>query len=167
MPSPVPVPDASAALARHPEWLERTAWLLDSYRRWVGAELIARGSTPDDEARRLYEAPRVVVAHGTEADPILCYANAAALRLWEAELDALLAMPSRLTAEPVHRDERARLLQRTAEQGYVDDYQGIRISARGRRFRIHRATVWNVVDGEGRPAGQAATFTDWTPLGEE
>jgi hypothetical protein len=29
---------------------------------------------------------------------------------------------------------------------------------------IEQATVWNVSDTEGRPAGQAATFAEWAML---
>jgi hypothetical protein len=64
----------------------------------------------------------------------------------------------------VHRDERARLLERTHRDGYVDDYAGIRISQSGRRFRIEQAIVWNLVDAAGQHYGQAATFDTWTPL---
>ena len=87
---------------------------------------------------RLFEAPFVVVAHGQQADPIFNYANRLALELWEIDLPRLLVTPSRLTAEPVHRQERERLLEQTARQGFVDNYQGIRITASGRRFRIER-----------------------------
>ncbi len=145
-------------------WIERTGRMLDSYRHWLGQELIERTGDPLGDSRRLFEAAFVVVAHGEEADPILNYANRAALELWETDLDTLLAMPSRLTAEPVHREERARLLERTARHGYVDDYQGIRIASSGRRFRIERATVWNVLDQSGHKIGQAATFSAWQIL---
>jgi len=126
--------------------------LLDSFARLLGRELV------------LFRAPFVVVSHGTEADPILNYGNAAALALWELDFDALLRTPSRLTAEPLHRDERARLLERTLRDGFVDDYAGVRISSTGRRFRIERATVWNLFDTAGGHRGQAATFDRWTPL---
>lgn len=149
-----------------PAWVERTRQLLDSYRQWLGSELLSRGDSDEDDARRLFEAPFVVVAHGTETDPILNYANRAALNLWETDLASLLSMPSRLTAEPVHRDERAEMLARTARDGYIDDYSGIRIAATGKRFRIAQAIVWNVVDAEGAPSGQAATFSEWTPLAD-
>lgn len=142
-------------------WVEHTQLLLDSYRHWVGRDLLVPRVAPAADARALYEAPFVVVSHGTEADPILNYGNRTALDLWELDLDRLLRTPSRLTAEPVHRDERARLLARTARYGYVDDYSGIRITATGRRFRIGRATVWNLVDSRGAYAGQAATFDAW------
>jgi hypothetical protein len=106
-----------------------------------------------------------VVAHGTGPDPLLTYANAAALKLWEMDPDTLIRTPSRLTAEPVHRDERARLLERTSRDGFVDDYSGVRISKTGRRFMIERAIVWNLDDESGTVLGQAATFDRWTPLG--
>ena len=57
--------------------------LLDSFARLLGRELIARAGTAAEQAERLFQAPFVVVSHGTEADPILNYGNAAALALWE------------------------------------------------------------------------------------
>ncbi len=138
--------------------------LLDSFARHLGRELVARRGTDAEQAERLFVAPIVVVSHGTEADPVLNYGNAAALALWEMTWEELTRTPSRLTAEPVHRDERARLLSRTREQGYVDDYSGVRISKSGKRFRIAQAIVWNLVDATGAPCGQAATFDHWKPL---
>jgi hypothetical protein len=147
-----------------PDWITRTQILLDSYRRLLGTELMPREGTAAEQSESLFRAPFVVVAHGTEADPILNYANQAALNLWETDLETLLAMPSRKTAEPVHRDERARLMQRVTDEGFIDDYSGIRISATGKRFLIRRAVVWNLVDAAGNYAGQAATFSEWEML---
>lgn len=144
-------------------WIDHTRILLDSYRHWLKSDLIPR-ATPEDDARTLYLAEFVVVSHGTQPDPVLNYGNAIALRLWEMDAKTLLQTPSRLTAEPLHRDERARLLERTTRDGYVDDYQGIRISATGKRFRIHRAIVWNLIAPQGDRVGQAATFAEWEPL---
>ena len=142
--------DNSSPPQRQADWIERTGRLLDSYRHWLGHELIDRAGDAAAQSERLFEAPFVVVAHGEQADPIFNYANRLALQLWEMDLATLLVTPSRLTAEPVHRQERERLLERTARQGFVDDYQGIRISSTGRRFRIQRAIVWNVLDITGR-----------------
>ena len=144
--------------------IEHVQVLLDSFSRFLGRDLIPRDAPAADQARRLFEAPCVVVSHGTEADPVLNYGNAAALALWEMDWAALVQTPSRLTAEPVHRDERSRLLDRTRRDGYVDDYSGIRIARSGRRFRIERAIVWNLIDAAGQLHGQAATFDRWTPL---
>lgn len=62
------------------------------------------------QAQALFDAPRVVVSHQTQADPVLCYGNRKALALWEMDLATLTSTPSRLTAEPVERAERQRLL---------------------------------------------------------
>jgi hypothetical protein len=138
--------------------------VLDSFARLLGRELMSRVGSVEEQAERLFHAPFVVVSHGTEADPVLNYGNAAALALWEMDFATLTRTPSRLTAESVHRDERARLLERTLRDGYVDDYAGIRISSTGKRFRIEQAIVWNLVDAAGIRHGQAATFDRWTPL---
>ena len=116
------------------------------------------------DALRLFLSPIVVVSHGREDDPLLNYGNQAALALWQMSLSELLGTPSRKTAESVHRSERANLLQRTKEFGFIDDYAGIRISSSGCRFRIRNATVWNVVDADDTYVGQAAAFSDWDAL---
>ncbi|NBC32645.1 MAG: MEKHLA domain-containing protein [Alphaproteobacteria bacterium] len=136
--------------------------LLASFRHFVGRPLLQTGALPAHEAARLlYFAPFVVVSHDGAADPVLTYGNRMALSLWETDWPSLTAMPSRLTAEPVHRDERARLLQATEDKGYIDNYSGIRISTSGRRFRIERAIVWTLIDEDGHRIGQAATFRDF------
>ncbi len=144
--------------------VEHVQMLLDSFARLLDRELIGRHVSADEQAEQLFEAPFIVVSHGTEADPVLNYGNAAALALWEMSWDELTRTPSRLTAEPVHRDERARLLDRTRLHGFVDDYSGIRISKTGRRFRIDQAIVWNLTDAAGQHRGQAATFDRWIDL---
>ena len=148
-----------------PDWVARARLIIESYAALLGRPLIDPEGTDIARAERLYRAPGVVVAHGVELDPLLSYGNDAALRLWEMDADVLLRTPSRLTAEFVHREERARLLERTRREGFVDDYSGIRITRTGRRFRIDQAVVWNLVDPTGEIRGQAATFHEWTPLG--
>ena len=149
---------------REHNWITHTQILLDSYSHWVGAPLLPRTGNAEDQAAALYHAPFVVVSHGTQADPILNYGNATALQLWEVDIPTLLTMPSRLTAEPLHRDERARLLERTTRDGFVNDYRGTRVSSTGKRFLIEQATVWNLVSSNGERLGQAATFSTWKPM---
>jgi len=145
-------------------WLEQTQIILNSWRRYLGYELIERSEDPEDEARRLFEAPFAVVSHGAQSDPILNYGNQVALNLWEMDIPTLTSMPSRMTAEPMHRDERASMMERAARNGYVDDYRGVRISRTGKRFQIDRAIIWNLQNRSGYRVGQAATFSEWTPL---
>ncbi len=148
------------------DWIPQTQLLLDSFQHWLHRELIPRSGSPLDDAQSLFEAAFVVVSHGTETDPILNYGNRTALDLWEIDIPTLLVTPSRMTAEPMHRDERARLLARTTEHGYVDDYRGIRISQGGKRFEIEQAIVWNLIDADGHHRGQAATFSEWKPFSD-
>ncbi len=134
--------------------------LLDSYRKLTGRELVPAGD-PVRRARALYEAGFVVVSHDTAADPVFNYANLAAQRLFEMDWNSFVALPSRLSAGPMHRDERRRLLEVVTRNGYIDDYSGIRVTRSGRQFRVEAATVWNLADGDGNYAGQAATFSRW------
>lgn len=133
----------------------RIALIATSFERLLGRPLVAPG---DDVVAALWAAPDAIVAHGTEADPIFFFGNRAALAAFETDVAAFTALPSRLSAEAPQREERQRLLDRVSQDGFIDDYAGLRISATGRRFGIERAIVWNLVDAEGLGHGQAATF---------
>ncbi|NJK47148.1 MEKHLA domain-containing protein [Candidatus Gracilibacteria bacterium] len=138
--------------------------LLESYEKLLKQPLLERKGTPSEQAKSLFFAPFVVVSHGTELDPILNYGNQIALNLWEMSWEDLIQTPSRLTAEPVNRQEREQLLARARQQGFVDDYRGIRISKTQKRFLIEDAIVWNLTGDRGEPCGQAATFSHWSFL---
>ena len=118
-------------------------------------------TAPIELMEKIYDAPFVLVSHGTEADPILNYGNRVAQSLWEMSWEELTRTPSRLTAEETNREERARLLAAVTHCGFIDDYSGVRISKTGRRFRIARATVWNLITEDQQPCGQAAMFDRW------
>lgn len=144
--------------------VEITQKLLDSYEHWLGTSLCSREGKPEKQAERRFLSPFVVTCHGNEADPIFCYGNQKALELFETDWDTLIKMPSRQSAEQMHRSERTEMLKRALQQGFIDDYQGIRISTKGIRFRIENCTIWNVQDSKGNPFGQAASFAHWQIL---
>jgi hypothetical protein len=135
-----------------------------SYRSLTGRDLLDPALDDREAARQLFEAPFAVLSHNADPDPILTYGNRRVLDLFELDWAQLTRMPSRLTAEAPDREERARLLAQVTAHGFIDDYSGVRVSSRGRRFRIERAVVWNLIDREGRHLGQAATFSRWRPL---
>jgi hypothetical protein len=112
----------------------------------------------------VWEAPFVVVSHGTEADPIFNFGNQAALALFELDWERFTRLPSRKSAEPLERAARQDLLDRVSQNGFIDDYEGVRISATGKRFMVREAIVWNVYDPAETYWGQAATFSKWEPL---
>jgi len=142
--------------------LEQTSQLiLSNYRRIFRRDLV----TPC-EAKALFEAPFAVLsALGPfGSDHLFNYANRQALELFEYAWDELMGKPSSASAEPVHRDERRRLLDEVGEHGFIENYSGIRISKNGCRFRIKKATVFNLLDAGGSYVGQTATFADWERL---
>lgn len=158
--SDLPTPDLPEIYA-DPETARLTRLIAASYRRLTGHDLVAGG---DDTADVLWFARQVIVAHGTEDDPRFFFANRAALDRFETTLDAFIGLPSRLSAEAPQRGERQALLDRVSRDGFIADYAGVRISAKGRRFRIAAATVWNLIDDHGAVHGQAAAFDQWTEL---
>lgn len=137
------------------------ALIAASHARLLGYDLLPPG---DDLAWRLYHAPFVVLAHDGAADPVFFYANLTAQGLFELSWGDFVRLPSRYSAEPLAREERQRLLERVARQGYIDDYAGVRVSAGGKRFRVANARVWNLLDDDGKTVGQAAAFGDWVSL---
>ena len=108
--------------------------------------------------QQLFNAPFALLSHGLEDDPIFNFGNAAALKLFEYSWDEFIQLPSRLSAKTVDQSERQRLLDAVSQQGYIDNYAGIRIAASGREFLIENAVVWNVIDKDGRYCGQAAAI---------
>jgi len=149
------------AVWKKPSIIAHTQLMARSLRHWTGRDLLPGLFNPAGLARYVYDAPFILVSHGTQADPVLNYGNAAALALWEMSWDELTRTPSRLTAEAPNREERARLLAAVTQNGFIDDYSGIRISKNGRRFCIAQATVWNLITATGAYAGQAAIFSQW------
>ena len=138
--------------------------ILANHRRLFGRDLVPI----DDPARAadiLFAAPPAVLsALGPfGSDHLFNYANRTALELFEYKWDELLGQPSSRSAEPVHQDERRRLLDEVGRQGFIQNYTGIRITKTGRRFQILNATVFNLLDKTGTYRGQAATFARWEP----
>lgn len=148
-------------LGKMPEIIRWSQILVNSFRQLLGKDIIASGDTGEELALALFTAPFVVVSHNTQADPIFNYGNQQALQLWSITWEQFTQTPSRFSAEPVNRITRAAMLQQAASQGYIDNYQGVRISSTGQRFLIKQAIIWNLTDEFGKKCGQAATFSNW------
>ncbi|MGK7913953.1 MAG: MEKHLA domain-containing protein [Prochloraceae cyanobacterium] len=147
-----------------PEIVNWSQLLLDSYNKLLGHQLIERRGDVQQQAQALFLAPFIVASHNTEKDPILNYGNQIALDLWDMNWEEFTQTPSRLTAEPVSREERQQMLAQATKQGFIDNYRGVRISSKGKRFLIEKAIVWNIFDKKECFCGQAASFSDWSFL---
>lgn len=146
---------------RRPDVIAQSARLIASFHACVGRNLISASSDEAENAKALFTAPFALLSHGMQDDPVLNYGNQTALTLWEMDFTRFTQMPSRLTAEPMLREERQRLLETAALKGYIDNYAGIRISASGQRFHISNVILWTVTDAHGMKCGQAAVFDTW------
>lgn len=147
-----------------------------SYQYWTKQSLIEdlnlTETAPAKISEHLFKAPFALISHGLEADPIINYGNQVVLDLWQISWQDLTLMPSRQTAEPQAQAERAKFLAQIPAQGFIQNYEGIRISSKGKKFAIANATVWNVIDcrslklgqNPSQNLGQAAMFTEWKML---
>jgi hypothetical protein len=139
-----------------------TQLILENYRRLFSRDLVTSNESAS-AVEALFEAPCAVLSalgpSGT--DHLFNYANRTALSIFETTWDQFIGLPSSQSAEPAHRDKRRQLLDEVEKNGFIMNYAGIRISRRGRRFRILQATVFNLQDKTGLYVGQAATFADW------
>ncbi len=139
--------------------------LLASYQHWCKIDLIKTGSVEQD-AKTIFHAPFAVLSHNAATDPIFTYANQTAMHLFGMDWQEFMTTPSRYSAEPVNRAEREKMLNDVNNKGYTDQYSGVRITKQGLRFRIHKATVWNLIDKSGIYLGQAAMFSNWSWIQE-
>ncbi|MGB3404303.1 MAG: MEKHLA domain-containing protein [Microcoleaceae cyanobacterium] len=149
---------------KQPKIITWSQIILDNYRNSLGDELIERKGNTEEQAKALFFTPFAVASHGTEADPIYNYGNQVILDLWERSWDEMIKTPSRLSAEPNLREERQNSLDQTTSQGYLKNYQCVRISRTGQRYKIEDITIWNLEDEQGNYCGQAATFSNWSVL---
>jgi hypothetical protein len=137
----------------------------DSFRRIVGDRLVPANIAIAEAPAWLYrQAPFCLLAHDTSEDPKFIYGNKTVQACFEYGWEELTSLPSRLSAEQPNRAERQRLLGMVHRQGFISDYQGVRIAKSGRRFRIEQATVWELRDSDGMRHGQAAMFRSWRDI---
>ena len=141
--------------------VEHALDIRNSYSQLLLKELIPDIQSDEKFARQLFYAPFAVVSHDTASDPVFNYANLKALELFELSWENFTQLPSRLSAEEVNQAERERLLAEVSEKGYIDHYEGVRISSTGKRFLIRNAIVWNLIDKNQCYKGQAAWFDQW------
>lgn len=134
-----------------------------SLKRCAGVDIVAPSLNAEEAARAVFASPCAVLAH--DAGGRFTYANRTALRLFEAEWDALRGVSTTVTvADGGDAEERLRMLERVRLRGFVDDYAGERVTATGRKIRVEGAVVWNVLDAGGAYRGQAALLCRWRYL---
>jgi len=146
--------------------IQHTQRLISSYQHWLSKPLLPMADA-QDPVPALMHAPYAIASHAQADDPCFNYVNLRALALFKMTPEQMLGLPSRYSAEPMLREARANFLARVAQQGFVEDYAGVRIAQDGSRFEIQGATVWNVIDVQ-QPElgvlGQAVIIRSIRPL---
>ncbi|WP_374063728.1 MEKHLA domain-containing protein [Cupriavidus sp. DF5525] len=56
------------------------------------------------------------------------------------------------------REERQQFLARVQRLGYEAGYKGVRITKSGQRFMIEEATLWQLLNADGKQHGQAVVI---------
>ena len=138
--------------------------ILSSFKRITGKILIDEQLSAKDRYRALFNAPFCVLSHNTEEDPVFNYGNRMALEVFEMKWEDFTIMASKHSAEPQNREERKALLARVTENGFIDNYKGVRVSSTGKRFFVEDAVVWNMIDEKGDYCGQGAVLYRWVKL---
>jgi hypothetical protein len=137
----------------------RLGLIAESFARLAGRPLVEPSELGLEAA--MWDAPRAIVAHGTEPEPRFYYANRVALELLGMTATEFIGTIARSLAEPVIREERARLAAGLAQRDIVDIYAVVGIAANGRRFSISSAQVWKILDRHGGRHGLGTTFAEW------
>ena len=135
-----------------------------SLKRLTKIEIVDFALSLEEQAKQVFDADYVLLAHNGTSDPIFNYANQTAQNLFELSWDEFIDMPSKYSAESDERGKREEFLAEVTEKGYSKNYSGIRISKSGKRFEIKNVMLWNVYDPEGHRIGQAAMFDQYDYL---
>ena len=135
-----------------------------SLKKLANIEIVDFSLSLEEQAKQVFNADYVLLAHNGANEPVFNYANQTALSLFEMSWDEFTTMPSKYSAESDERGKRERFLAEVAEKGYSKNYSGIRISKTGKRFKIKNVMLWNVYDSENNRIGQAALFDEYAYL---
>lgn len=150
--SKVPPP---GKVANPDQWIQ---WSSNSLEKATGKSLYERLCVASP--REVHSNDKYcVLSHGTQADPIYCYFNRAALDLFQWSEDKVYHLPSRYSApEGKVRQERQQVLQQPqiTEALHIDT--AVRQNSHGQLFTIHDLIYYNVYNDQGDLVGQTAVF---------
>ena len=137
--------------------------LVRSYTVLTGRDLVPYDANPLVLAERVQRAPVILMSRSFDRDELPAYGNDLALNLWQQSWDQFTASPA---ADETGASEEERVMWRQAHDlalavGHADVVSGVLSAGQGRRSRFTRATIWNVLDDDGRVVGQATLLSTW------
>tara|TARA_Y100001970_G_scaffold144480_1_gene177441 strand:- start:413 stop:892 length:480 start_codon:yes stop_codon:yes gene_type:complete len=127
-----------------------------SYEHFIGESVVDCKDKFSSSSEALFHLKHPLLVHDTQSDPIFCYGNLLALKIFEYNWKELLKLPSRLSAEVTQQKDRSKMMKEIQKTGYAKGYSGIRITKTGKRIQIEDTTIWNLLGPNSQFSGQAA-----------
>ncbi|XP_047325602.1 homeobox-leucine zipper protein ATHB-15 [Impatiens glandulifera] len=146
-----------------PEANTLAQWISQSYRCYLGAELLNAGDDGEDSALKMvWNHCDAIVCCSAKALPVFTFANQAGLDMLETTLVAL----QDITLEKIFDDHGRKTLcsefPQIMQQGYACLEGGICLSSMGRPISYERAVAWKVLNEDDNPHCLCFMFVNWS-----
>ncbi|XP_068639149.1 homeobox-leucine zipper protein ATHB-15-like [Aristolochia californica] len=148
-----------------PEALTLARWICNSYRCYLGAELLKSSSEGSESVlKTLWHHSDAIMCCSLKTLPVFTFANQAGLDMLETTLVAL----QDITVEKIFDDHGRKALYtefpQIMQQGFACLQGGICLSSMSRPISYERAVAWKVMNEEDNPHCVAFTFINWSFL---
>ncbi|KAL2457496.1 Homeobox-leucine zipper protein ATHB-15 [Abeliophyllum distichum] len=146
-----------------PEAQTLTLWICQSYRFFLGVELLKPGSEGSEPiVKALWHHSDAVMCCSLKALPVFTFANQAGLDMLETTLVAL----QDITLEKIFNDNGRKALfselPQIMQQGFACLQGGIALSSMGRPISYERAVAWKVLDEDENAHCLCFMFINWS-----
>ncbi|TVU59214.1 MEKHLA domain-containing protein [Vibrio atlanticus] len=138
------------------DYVKQVKIISHNYNRIFGKQLYRENNSDLEIFYEVWNSHFAIVSHGTEINPLFNFANKKALEIFELNYLDFIGLPSIQTADALAAEDRIMLLNDVNRHGFVKNYSGIRVSAKGKKFQICDAVIFNLFDFEYNYHGQAA-----------
>ncbi|KAG9449145.1 hypothetical protein H6P81_009110 [Aristolochia fimbriata] len=148
-----------------PEALTLARWICNSYRCYLGAELLKSSSEGSESVlKTLWHHSDAIMCCSLKTLPVFTFANQAGLDMLETTLVAL----QDITLEKIFDDHGRKALYtefpQIMQQGFACLQGGICLSSMSRPISYERAVAWKVMNEEDNPHCVAFMFVNWSFL---
>ncbi|XP_022868181.1 homeobox-leucine zipper protein ATHB-15-like isoform X1 [Olea europaea var. sylvestris] len=146
-----------------PEAQTLTRWICQSYRFFLGVELLKPGSEGSESiVKALWHHSDAVLCCSLKALPVFTFANQVGLDMLETTLVAL----QDITLEKIFNDNGRKALfaelPQIMQQGFACLQGGIAMSSMGRLISYERAVAWKVLDEDENAHCLCFVFINWS-----
>ncbi|KAL8098935.1 hypothetical protein AgCh_031594 [Apium graveolens] len=145
-----------------PEAQTLARWICQSYRCYLGVELLKSGVGSESILKSLWHHPDAVMCCSLKASPVFTFGNQAGVDMLETTLAAL----QDITLEKIFDDHGKRNLSsefpQIMQQGFACLQGGICLSSMGRPVSYERAVAWKVLNEDENAQCICFMFMNWS-----